>query len=47
MGILGVDLNNINLVDANYDEDDPKTVIRVRFLVDISSLKNAKHLRKI
>ena len=28
MGILNVDLNNINLDDINFNEDDPKTTIR-------------------
>ena len=25
-----LDLNNINLDDANFDEDDPETIINVR-----------------
>ena len=32
MGILRIDLNNINLDDTNYDEDDPETIIYVRLL---------------
>ena len=32
MGILNIDLNNINLDDPNYDKDDPKTIIHVRLL---------------
>ena len=31
MGILSIDLNNINLDDTNYNEDDPETIIHVRF----------------
>ena len=31
MGILNIDLNNINL-DNNFDEDDPDTVILIRLL---------------
>ena len=27
VGILSVDFNNINLDDANFYEDDPKTII--------------------
>ena len=42
MGILTIDLNNINLDDTNYDEDDLKTISHLRLLV----LKNAKHLKK-
>ena len=30
MGILSVDLNNINIDDANFDKDDPKTIIHVK-----------------
>ena len=30
MGILSKDLNNINLDDINYDEDDPDTIIHIR-----------------
>ena len=33
MGFLSVDLNNINLDDANFDEDDPETIIHVRLMV--------------
>ena len=29
MGFLRLDLNNINLCDANFYEDDPKTIIHV------------------
>ena len=32
MGILNIDLNNINLDDPNYDEDDPDTIILIRIL---------------
>ena len=31
IGILNIDLNNINL-DCNFDEDDPATIIHVRLL---------------
>ena len=27
MGIIGIDINNINLDDTNYDEDYPETII--------------------
>ena len=30
MGILNIDLNNINFGDTNYDEDDPDTIILIR-----------------
>ena len=32
MGILKTDLNIIYLVDNNYDEDDPDTIINIRHL---------------
>ena len=32
MGILNIDLNNINLDDTNYNEADPDTIILVRLL---------------
>ena len=32
MGILNIDLNNINLDDTNYEEDDPDTIILIRLL---------------
>ena len=32
MGILDLDLSNINLDDSNYNEDDPDTSIHVRLL---------------
>ena len=33
MGILSVNLNDINLDDANCYEDDPKIIIHIRHLV--------------
>ena len=32
MGILNIDLNNINLDDTNYEKDDPVTIILIRLL---------------
>ena len=32
VGIVRVDLGNINLDDNNFDEDDPETIIHVRHL---------------
>ena len=32
MGILRVDVNDINLNDTDYDEDDPETIIHIRLL---------------
>ena len=33
MGILQIDLNDINLDDANYDEVDHEIIIHIRLLV--------------
>ena len=46
MGILNIDLNNINLDDATYDEDNPDTIIHVRLLAWLLNLKIAKNLKK-
>ena len=45
LGNLNVNLNNINL-DNNFDEDDPDTIILIRFWLGIVNLKNVKHLKK-
>ena len=45
MGILNIDLNNINL-DNNFDEDDLDTIILSEFWLGILNLKNAKHFKK-
>ena len=39
MGILSVNLNNINL-DKNFDEDDSDTVILIRLLALYSKLQS-------
>ena len=43
VGILNIDLNKINLDDTNYEQDDLDTIIHVRLLACILSLKNAKN----
>ena len=45
MGILSIDLNNINL-DNNFDEDDSDTIILIKILTRHSKLRNVKHLIK-
>ena len=45
MGILNIDLNNTNL-DNNFDEDDPDTIIFVRFLAWCSNFAKRKTLKK-
>ena len=47
MGILSIDLNNINVYDANFYVDDPKTLIHVRLLAWHNKLKKcARYLKK-
>ena len=45
MGILNIDLNNINL-DNNFDEGDPDTIILIRLLLWNIKLKKHKVLKK-
>ena len=47
MGILNIDLNNINL-DNNFDEDDPDTIILIRLLAwHIKFRKHKKTLKRV
>ena len=46
MGILNIDLNNINLDDTNYEEDDPILLFLSDFWLGMLNLKNARHLKK-
>ena len=46
MGILSVNLNNINLDDTNYEEDDPDTIIIIRFLAWHIKIEKRKALKK-
>ena len=46
MDILSIDLNNINLNDTNYDEDDPETIIHVRLLALHIKFEKCKALKK-
>ena len=45
MGILNIDLNNINL-DNSSDEDDPDTIILIRLLAWYIKFKKCKTLKK-
>ena len=45
MGLLSVDLNNINLDDTNYDEDYPET-IHIRYLAWHIKFEKRKALKK-
>ena len=44
MGIIRIDLNNINLDDTNYD--DPETIIHIRLLVWHIKSEKRKALKK-
>ena len=46
MGILNIDLNNINLDDTNYDEDDPDTIILIRLLASHTKFEKGKGKEK-
>ena len=46
MVILSVDLNNINLDDADFDEDDPENIIHVRLMAWLNRLKQLKAFRQ-
>ena len=46
MGIISVDLNNINLYQDNFDEDDSETIIHVRLMALHNRLKQGKAFKK-
>ena len=46
MGILCLNLNNINTDEANYKEYDPETIIQVRLLAWHSKFGKRKALKK-
>ena len=45
MGILNIDLNDINL-DNNFDEDDPNTIILITLLIWHIKFEKHKALKK-
>ena len=46
MGILSIDLNNINLDDTNYDEDDLETIIYTSLLAWHIKFENCRAFKK-
>ena len=46
MGILNIYLNNINLDDIDYNQDDPETIIYIRLLDCHIKFKKRKALKK-
>ena len=47
MGILMADLNNINLDEVNFYEDDPETIIHGRRMALHNRYNNVKYLKRI
>ena len=47
MGILSVNLDNINFGDTNYEEDDPDTIISGRVLAWHIKFEKRKAFKKI
>ena len=47
MGILGVNLNNINLDYNNYEGDDPDTIILIRLLAGHIKFEKREALKKV
>ena len=46
MGILDIDLNNINLDNTNCDEDDPETIIHIKLLTKHLKFEKRLALKK-
>ena len=46
MDILSIDLNNIELDDTNYDEDEPETIIHIKLLAWHIKFEKIKALKK-
>ena len=46
MGILSVDINNINFDNVNFDGDDPATIIHVRLKAWRNRFKQRKAMKK-
>ena len=47
MGIHSIDLNNINVDDTYYDEDDPGTIIHIKLLSWTFKFKKRKGLKEV
>ena len=46
VGILSIDIDNINLDYTNHDEDDPETIIHIRLLAWHFKFEKRKPLKK-
>ena len=47
MGIVTIDLNNIDFDNDNFDEDHPINIILLDLLFGVIELNNVKHAKKI
>ena len=46
MGILRIDLNNINFDDNNFYQDDPEFIVHVRVMAQRNRLKQREAFKK-
>ena len=46
MGILSVDIDDINLDDVSFDKDDPETLIHVRLTAWCNDINNANLVKR-
>ena len=46
MGIVRIDLNNINIDNTNYDEDDSETIIHIRLLAWLIKFEKRKAIKE-
>ena len=46
MSLVTTDLNNINLDNYHFDEDDPETIVLGRLLVGVTDISNMKYEKK-
>ena len=46
MGIVRIDLNNINIDNTNYDEDDSETIIHIRLLACLIKFEKCKAIKE-
>ena len=46
MSLITIDLNNINLNDDSFDEDDPTNIFLLDLLFVVIDLNNVKHKKR-
>ena len=47
MDIISLNLNNINLDNINFYDNDPETIHHFRLMASRNGVNNTKHLKKI